>query len=101
MYKRIVEEFRNHPRDVHTVPTNSRPYMWFYVFVDKDKIYIEPGHHNFPKSNVKKRLLSEKECNDILAIYHRRLAGERVYDEAKDCTHSQVYWYGIFSDMNL
>ncbi len=101
MYEKIVEEFMNHPRDIHTVPLNSKSYRWFYVFVNDGNIYVEPGHNNTPKSTVRKRLLPEKEFNEILEIYHRRMSGEQVSREAQNCTRSQVYWYGIFSAMNL
>ena len=101
MYKKLIEEFKCNPRDVHTVPLSHREYKWFYVFVDKNNLYIESAHHNEPKCLVKRRLLQEKECNDILSIYHRRLCGEKISSEAQNCTHSQVYWYGIFAELNL
>ena len=101
MYRQIVQEFTHHPRDIHTVPTCSNSHKWFYVFTDNGILYVEAGHHNTPKSSVKRRALSEAECNKILEIYHRRMAGEQVSREAQDCTYSQVYWYGIFSEMNL
>ena len=101
MYGKIVKEFINNPRDIHTIPIHSKTYRWFYVFVNDGNIYVEPGHNNSPKCTVKKRLLPKKECNEILRIYHRRMHGEQVSKEAQNCTHSQVYWYGIFSAMNL
>ena len=101
MYKSIIKEFINHPRDVHTVPVSNRPYTWFHVFVEKDILCVEPAHNSSPANDVKKRKLPEHECNEILSIYHRRMAGERVSKDAQKCTHSQVYWYGIFSEMKL
>lgn len=101
MYKKIVEEFMNHPRDVRTIPIRSKSYKWFYVFVNGGNIYVETGHNNSPKSTVRKRRLPEQECNKILEIYHRRRSGVQVSKEAQACTRSQVYWYGIFSAMNL
>ena len=101
MYRRIVEEFTRTPRDVHTVPTNKTPYKWFFVYAENSTLYIEPAHYNSPKSVVKRRQLPEKECNDILKIYHRRLRGENVSKEAQALTFSQVYWFGIFSALNL
>lgn len=101
MYRRIVEEFKCSPRDIHTVPTNKRPYKWFFVFAENNVLYIEGAHNNSPKSVVKRRQLHEKECNDILKIYHRRLNGENVSKEAQELTFSQVYWFGIFSALNL
>lgn len=101
MYKRLVEEFMRSPRDVHTVPVTRKDYKWFYVFARSNNLYVESARNNTPKCVVKRRVLPEKECNEILTIYHRRLAGEQVSTEAQNCTWSQVYWYGIFSELNL
>ena len=101
MYDKIIEEFKYHPRDIHTVPLHSKIYKWFYVFVENDNLCVEPAHHNSPKSSVKKRVLLRNECNHILEIYHKRMIGEQISREAQECTRSQVYWYGIFSELNL
>ena len=101
MYQRLLTEFKNHPRDVHTVPFVRRNYKWFYVFVHNNHLYVESAHDHSPKCAVKRRLLQEKECNDIFSIYQRRSSGKQVSAEAQECTHSQVYWYGIFSELNL
>ena len=101
MYKKIVKEFKRNPRDVHTVPLVKKTYKWFYVSVDRDKLYVESARDHTPKCSVKRRILLEKECNEILSIYHRRSRGEKVSVEAQECTLSQVYWYGIFAELNL
>ena len=101
MYRRIVSEFIRNPRDVCTVPIKSENRKWFYVFVENNCLYVEAARISVPKSVVKKRMLPETECNDILAIYHRRCAGEQVSAEAQACTRSQVYWYGIFAELGL
>ncbi len=101
MYQRLVAEFIENPRDVHSIPVSSKPYTWFYVFVEKGSLYVESAHNNLPASNVKRRKLQESECNEILSIYHRRMAGEHVSREAQQSTRSQVYWYGIFSEMKV
>lgn len=101
MYAKLVEDFKRNPRDVHTVPVARKEYKWFYVFSDNGYLYVEPAHDHDPKCVVKRRPLQEKECNDILELYHRRLRGEQVSSKAQECTRSQVYWYGIFSDLNL
>ena len=101
MYQQIVAEFTKCPRDLHTVPLRSKSYTWFHVFVENGNVMVEASRHNTPKSAVRRRVLHEKECNTILEIYHRRLAGEKVSREAKECTYSQIYWYGIFSEMKL
>ena len=101
MYDKIIKDFKCRPRDVHTVPIRSKLYKWFHVFVENGILYVESAHYNTPKSSVKKRALLREECNNILEIYHRRMAGEQISHEAQACTHSQVYWYGIFSDLSL
>lgn len=101
MYRTIVDEFRNHPRDVHTVPLHAKSYKWFYVFVDNGNLYVESGHYNSPKSSVKRRMLSEGECNRVLELYRQRSKGVQISQEAQKCTYSQVYWYGIFSEMKV
>ena len=101
MYNKIIEEFSKSPRDICTVPIKSNTRKWFFVFSKDNTIFIEPAHNKKPSSQVKQRKLSESECEKILEIYHRRATGESVSKEAQACTHSQVYWYGIFSEMNL
>ena len=101
MYQKIISEFSKHPRDIHTIPLKPHTPKWFFVFVKENIVFIEPAHHKMPSSKVKTRKLLETECNEMLEIYHRRLSGEAVSKKAQECTHSQVYWYGIFSEMNL
>ena len=101
MYKMLVENFKQNPRDVHTVPLSHKEYKWFHVFVSNNNLCVESAHDHTPKCTVKKRVLQENECNKILSLYHRRSHGEKISAEAQECTHSQVYWYGIFSEQNL
>ena len=101
MYRKLLENFKDNPRDVHTVPFVRKEQKWYYVFANNNNLCIEPAHNHNPKCSVKRRVLQEKECNEILEIYHRRLKGERVSGEAQTCTYSQVYWYGIFAELNL
>ena len=101
MYRKIIEEFSKFPRDIHTVPLKSNKSLWFHVFVKDNTIHIEPSHNKTPSSKAKPRKLPETECAKILEIYHRRAKGEAVSKEAQACTYSQVYWYGIFAEMNL
>ena len=101
MYDKIVKEFSSRPRDVHTVPTTAKKPVWFYVFVEKSTVYVEGGHNNTPKSNVKKRPLKKEEYNSMLELYHKRQNGHSVSGEAHNSSHSQVYWYGIFAELKL
>ena len=101
MYNKIIAEFSKSPRDICTVPLKSNTRKWFFVFVQDNTVFIEPAHNKAPSSQVKRRKLPESECEKILEIYHRRAKGQSVSKEAQACTYSQVYWYGIFSEMNL
>ena len=100
IYERLLHEFSEHPRDIHTVPLTRKEYKWFYVFAHNQSIYVEPAHDHVPQSAVQRRRLNDTECNKMLELYHRRAAGETVSKEAQK-TFSQVYWYGIFSELNL
>ena len=101
MYQKLVSAFATHPRDVHTVPTSKKTPLWYFVSVEKGKLCVEPGRDHFPKSRVKKRVLQEKECERVLELYKERKTGRSVGSEASENTYSQVYWYGIFAEMNL
>ena len=101
MYNKIVEEFTARPRDVHTVPTTRKAHRWFHVYTKNNILYVEGAHDYTPKSSVKKRPLSRSECDKMLELYQKRKNGEQISAQAQASTHSQVYWYGIFADMNL
>ena len=101
IYSKILKEFRENPRDVHTVPMNKRKPMWFYVFVKDGCVFIEQAHCTSPACKVKKRKLNENECEEMSRIYHKRQNGECVSKEAQCRTFSQVYWYGIFNEIGV
>ena len=103
MYQDLVVSFRNKPRDIHTVPIAPGVLpKWFYVFEKDGYIYVESGHAHFPQNRIKMpRRLNPDEYEVMLDIYHRRKRGEHVGAEATAATQNQIYWYGVFADMNL
>ena len=101
-YSEIVNNFRNNPRDICTKPMNRRTGKWFYVYVEDGKVFVDSAKTNNPKSTISKpRVLLEKELGDIFELYLKRKKGQSVYAEASEITRNQVYWYGIFNDMEL
>lgn len=102
MYQDLVCEYACRPRDVCTVPTTKVEPKWFYVAVEDGALYIEPGRSHSNACHLKRRTrLSESQFETMLDLYHRRQNGEPVSQEAKANTFHQVYWYGIFADVNL
>jgi len=101
-YNEIVNEFKENPRDVHTVPLDGRESKWFYVHSENGKVFISPAEAHTPSSNISSpRMLSEKEVVTMLDIYQRRKQGEHLSQEATDATRNQVYRYGIFHELKL
>ena len=101
IYETLLQEFLKHPRDIHTIPLTKKECKWFYVFTNNGSLYVEPAHDHIPKSAVKRRRLNDAECDKMLELHYKRLAGQTVSKEAQETTYSQVYWYGIFSELNL
>lgn len=102
MWKTIVAEYQNKPRDVKTVPINNRVGVWFYVFADGNNICVANAKEHEPSCKLSNpRVLVESEFEGMLDLYHRRMNGDKVSKEAQAITYSQVYFYGIFADMKL
>lgn len=101
-YREIAAVFAREPKDVHTVPTNGQQPRWFYVSTDNGTMFVEQAKNHIPSSRITvRRKLKENEFDTILEIYQRRKRGMSVAREATEATKSQVYWYGIFSVMDL
>ena len=80
----------------------SREAKWFYVSVTNYNINVESGHNQLNKSWIKMpRTLQKTKLEAILDLYHRRKRGESVSGGTTQLTQNQVYWYGIFAEMNL
>lgn len=101
-YKELVENFAKNPRDVSTKPITNRPGKWFYVYVKNEKIIVDVARQHEPKCSIRQpRTLSEKEIDDIYELYIKRIQGFAVSKQAASITMNQVYWYGIFNDMEV
>ena len=104
MWEEIIKSFTTNPRDVQTNPLGKRTKLWFYVYVENGKLYADCAKEHTPSSNLsKRRMLSSgaEKCNIMYDIYRRRKCGEPVAAEATATTVNQVYWYGIFADLDL
>ena len=102
MWKRIIQSFTENPRDIKTNPLTRKTPLWFYAYVENGKLFVDRAKTNTPSSNLSKRRLvavDEKTCNAMYDIYLRRKRGESVSAEAGATTVNQVYWYGIFADL--
>ncbi len=100
-WKEIVLSYRNHPRDVKTIPL-YREGIWFYVYVENGDVYLENAKNHVNSSNMKvRRKLDKKKFDTMVEIYGQRLRGEKISKYSTQVTRNQVYWYGIFADMNL
>ena len=99
-YKELANEFQANPRDVHTVPLDGRTPLWFHVHTEGRVIYATPAERHRPSSRMKTPIpVKASEFEKMLDLYHRRLAGENVFMEAWKTSRAQVYWYGIFNDI--
>ena len=100
-YQDCIAIYQNDPRDVHTIPHNSSP-IWFHTGVENGQLFVEQAHSRTPSSTmVGRRFLPENEFYPVLSLYIRRKRGEHVSQEAQKATQNQVYWYGIFHDLDL
>jgi len=101
-YIMIVESFERNPRDVCTFPLQKREPLWFYVYAESGKLWIDTAKsHNNSSSLNGRRLLKAEEYDKVLDIYHRRCRGEPVSKAATEATRNQVYWYGVFRELHL
>ena len=101
-WEEILKSYTTNPRDVHTQPLAKRTALWFYVYVEEGKLYVDRAKNNEPSSSLSKRRMlssSSEKCDIMYDIYKRRKAGEAVSKEATGITVNSIYWYGIFADM--
>lgn len=101
MWNDIVMALKNTPRDIQTVPLRGLG-KWFYVYSDGKSVYIENSKSHVPSCQISHtRRLEEDKFEKMLDLYSRRCKGEAVSQEASAVTMNQVYWYGIFSALNI
>ena len=100
--RKIYEEFSKFPRDVQTRPIqiNRKP-CWFYVYTIENKIMIGRAVNHSETSDLKvDRVLDVVNADKMMDLYLRRKRKESVSKEAIRTTVNQVYWYGIFNELN-
>ncbi|MDE6474073.1 MAG: hypothetical protein K2L70_03150 [Clostridia bacterium] len=101
VWQSIYNSFAKSPRDVITIP-KSKKGKWFFVYTQKDGVFIEKGREHTDACKIKgRRRLEEKKCKEMLDIYYRRCDGQSVAKEAASTTYNQVYWYGIFAALGI
>lgn len=97
MWEKMLQDLKNNPRDIQTVPLN-RSGIWFYAESDGNKIIISKSKSHTPSIQVKdNRILNSSQYDKMLKLYLRRKNGESVSSEATQSTFNQVYWYGLFN----
>ena len=97
----IINEFRCNPRDVSTAPIKNTISKWFYVYVQRNDVYIASGrsHTNICSISTDRRL-KPSELQVMLDLYKRRKDGIPVSKEATKQSVNQSYWFGIFKEMS-
>ncbi len=101
-YKEAALDYALNPRDVHTVLKDGRIGHWFYAYTEDGIIYAAPAKNHNPSCHMRKPIkINENQFENMLDLFHRRLAGEHVSREAMEITRTQVYWYGIFNDLQI
>ena len=101
LYQDLVESYSKEPRDVHTIPLNREP-IWFFTYVEKGFVYVRSSYIHSRSSRMKApRKLNPAEFKIMFELYVRRKNGERVSDDATRSSQNQVYWIGIFRNMEV
>ena len=100
-YNDLVGSFRANPREVSTAPINGSMPKWFYVYEQRNAVYISSGreHENACHINADRRL-NPAEFPDMLGLFQRREKGEPVSQEAKARSINQSYWFGVFKELS-
>ena len=94
IWNKILDSYSKNPRDILTF--GKRKY--FYVYTEKDDIYIESGREHINSSKITVRRKLDKE--NLEFIYSKYKAGSKP-SEVLDITYNSVYWFGIFYDLKL
>ena len=101
MWEEIIRSYTENPRDVKSRPLTKQIPLWFHVYVEDGKLYVDRAKENQPSSNLsprRKRSSNARKCDIMFDIYRRRKCGEPVSAEATATSVNQIYWYGVFAD---
>ena len=99
--KKIYEVYTSFPHDVQTNPLrkNVTP-RWFHVSNVGNKIVISNAvEHNLSSNITGNRVLDIANAEKMIDLYLRRKKGEAFFEEARNSTRNQVYWFGILKDL--
>lgn len=99
-YRDVIHNLSANPRDIVTNPLKNRSGKWFYAYEDKGHILVTVAREHSPKCSISTpRVLVEKEFDEIYELFLLRKQGQNVSQKAAEVTRNQVYWYGIFNDI--
>lgn len=88
----IMKSFTQNPRDVITRENG----IWYYVYSEKDNVYIESGKNHTNRSRITvRRRLDKENFEKVLAMYINNEPRIKV----RDVTQNASYWFGIFSEL--
>ncbi|MBE6749404.1 MAG: hypothetical protein E7557_09295 [Ruminococcaceae bacterium] len=94
IWELIVNSYSENPRDVLT----SGGKVYFYVYVEDGKVFLESGRNHANKSKITgRRQLDE---SNLTTIYNEYKSGAKPSD-LLNITFNSVYWFGIFKDLEL
>lgn len=99
-WQTIYESFLHNSRDVRTTPKTNRTPLWFFVYAEKGDIYIENAKNHSNSSKItQRRKLDKNNFTKMMNLNDQRDRGFSVSEEARSVTVNQVYWFGIFHDI--
>lgn len=99
-WQTVYESFQRNPRDVRTTPKTNRTPLWFFVYAENGDLYIENAKNHSNSSKItQKRKLDKNNFEKMMHLSDRRDRGFSVSKEARSVTVNQVYWFGIFHDL--
>ena len=99
-WQTVYESFLHNPRDVKTTPKTNQTPLWFFVYAEDGNLYIESAKNHSNSSKItQRRRLDKNNFAKMLELNDRRNRGISVYKEALSVTVNQVYWFGIFHDI--
>ena len=99
-WQTVYESFLHDPRDVKTTPKANRTPLWFFVYAEDGNIYIgNAKNHSISSKITQRRKLDKNNFEKMMDLNDRRDRGFSVSEEAQSVTVNQVYWFGIFHDL--
>jgi hypothetical protein len=95
IWEKIINDLKNNPRDLQTIPINNRIGKWFYAEIKGEVITLKKSQNKKPSSKfINNHYLKKEDFDLIYPIYIRRKAGEKVSNESK-ISFNRVYIYSI------